>query len=218
MSVEIEHEVEALVEAPTPVLMNREERIKARKWVPGEAGMWALILTDLGVFSTYFIIFMVEWKMHPALWAKGHSELSLTSGILNTFFLLTASFFVALGVQTMRLGLVKRTQTLFVFAGVCGALFVGNKYVEWSGEIHAGHHPNDNAFLQMYFVVTGIHLFHVLIAMTLLTFMWFKVRHVKDSPTNHQGRFIENCASYWHMVDLLWLGILALFYLMGGHT
>jgi len=199
-----------------PVTHSREEEVHARKWVPGEPGIWALILTDLGVFTTYFVIFMVEWRQHPELWAEGHASISLASGILNTFFLLTASFFVALGIQTMRLGRIRLTQQLFFGAAISGALFVGNKYLEWSDKINAGHDPNDSAFLQMYFVITGIHLAHVLIAMVLLSFMWRRVRDVKGEPTPHQARFIENCATYWHMVDLLWLGILALFYLMGG--
>jgi nitric oxide reductase NorE protein len=201
---------------PSPIPLNREDAIRHRKWVPGEPGLWALIFTDLGVFTTYFVIFMVEWQNHPAQWAEGHAAISLTAGILNTFFLLTASFFVALGIQTMRLGRIRLTQQLFLGAAISGALFVGNKYLEWSDKINAGHDPNDSAFLQMYFVITGIHLAHVLIAMVLLSFMSRRVRHVRGEPTPHQARFIENCATYWHMVDLLWLGILALFYLMGG--
>jgi len=199
-----------------PVALTRDGAIRAKKWVPGEPGIWALIFTDLGVFTTYFVIFMVEWRSHPALWAEGHAAIDLSAGILNTFFLLTASFFVALGIQTMRLGRIRRTRQLFVGAGISGALFVGNKYLEWSDKIHAGHDPSDSAFLQMYFVITGIHLAHVLIAMVLLSLMWRRVRDVKGEPTLHQARFIENCATYWHMVDLLWLGILALFYLMGA--
>jgi nitric oxide reductase NorE protein len=204
---------------PTPLdsdaVVGREEAVALKRWVPGEAGIWALILTDLGVFSVYFLTFMYQWAHNQATFAAGHNALSLTAGILNTFFLLTASLFVALGVQRIRLGRIVQTQWLFVVAGVSGLAFVVNKYFEWSHELGAGHTPRSNTFFQLYFGLTGIHLAHVLIAMTLLAFMWRRASRVQGSPTYQQSRFIENCASYWHMVDLLWLVLLALLYLMG---
>jgi nitric oxide reductase NorE protein len=196
-------------------LMDRYEALAARRWVPGEPGIWALIFTDLGIFTVYFIITMFEWRAHPDAFAAGHGSLSLTIGILNTFFLLTASLFVALGVHALRQGRVALVRRLFLGAGVCGAAFVINKYFEWSGELAHGHSPHTNVFFQLYFVITGIHLAHVLIAMTLLGFMRLRAAQVVGAPTPKQARFVENCASYWHMVDLLWLGILALYYLMG---
>jgi nitric oxide reductase NorE protein len=138
----------------------------------------------------------------------------LTAGILNTFFLLTASLFVALGVQTMRQGRVQLTERLFVVSGLSGGAFVVNKVFEWSDKVHHGYTPQSDIFFQLYFIITGIHLLHVLIAMTLLWFMRKRVGLIVGTPTPRQSRFVENCATYWHMVDLLWLGIFALFYLM----
>lgn len=196
-------------------LVDRELAVASKKWVPGEAGIWALILTDLGVFTVYFLSFMYVWAHNRQMFADGHAATSLTAGILNTCFLLTASMFVALGVHKIRLGLVVQTRRLFALAGVAGAAFVVTKYFEWSSEISHGHTPQTNSFFQMYFVLTGFHLVHVLIAMTLLRLMWGRAAQVSGRPTFQQARFIENCASYWHMVDLLWLVLLALFYLMG---
>jgi nitric oxide reductase NorE protein len=214
------HTTEPAVESvPTTldgdVLVGREAAIALKRWVPGEVGIWALILTDLGVFSVYFITFMWMWTHDATTFAAGHRTTSLPAGILNTFFLLTASMFVALGVQRMRLGRVDQTQRLFVLAGLAGLAFVVNKYFEWSDKLNAGHTPRSDNFFQLYFILTGIHLVHVLIAMTLLCFMWRRAGHVQGLPTRRQSRFIENCASYWHMVDLLWLVLLALLYLMG---
>jgi nitric oxide reductase NorE protein len=199
---------------PGDELLDRDEALAQNRWVPGEAGIWALIFTDLAVFTVYFITFVEEWGARPAVFAAGHAALSLTTGILNTFFLLTASLFVALGVQTIRQGRVHAAQRLFLGAAACGAAFVVNKYFEWSGEIAAGHTPHTSVFFQMYYIITGIHLWHVLIVMTLLWFVRRRAAQVVGRPTRRQARFIENCASYWHMVDVLWLGILALFYLM----
>lgn len=195
--------------------LDREVAIATKTYVPGEAGIWALILTDLGVFTVYFVSFMYEWARNRQTFAAGHAAISLPVGILNTFFLLSASMFVALGVQRIRLGLVSQTRRLFGLAGVAGAAFVINKYFEWSHELSRGHTPRTDTFFQMYYVLTGFHLVHVLIALILLRLMWGRAGKVTGAPTYPQARFIENCASYWHMVDLLWLVLLALFYLMG---
>jgi nitric oxide reductase NorE protein len=196
-------------------LVDRELALERGRWVPGEPGIWALILTDLGIFSVYFITIMYEWRRHPAMFAAGHRSLSLTAGILNTFFLLTASCLVALGVQQLRQGRVELTRRLFAGSAVCGTAFVVNKIFEWSDKVGHGRTPTTNTFYQLYFMITGIHLAHVLIAMTLLGFMRRRAKQVVGKPTLKQARFIENCATYWHMVDLLWLVILALFFLMG---
>jgi nitric oxide reductase NorE protein len=196
-------------------LVTRDEAIALKRWVPGEAGIWALILTDLGVFSVYFISFMWQWRNHQEIFAAGHAAVSVLAGILNTVFLLTGSLFVALGVRRIRLGQVARTRRMFVAAGLCGLAFVVNKYLEWGAELDAGHTPRSDTFFQFYFILTGIHLVHVLIAMTLLRFMWVRAGRVDGAPTYQQSRFIENGASYWHMVDVLWLVLLALLYLMG---
>ena len=203
------------IDSRTRPVLTRAESVAARRWVPGEPGVWALIFTDLGVFTVYFIDVMFQWRTKPDVFAAGHANISLTAGILNTFFLLTASLFVALGVQSLRHGGVAATQRLFLGAGVAGAAFIVNKYFEWSAKLAHGHTPQTDTFFQLYFVITGIHLFHVCVAMTLLWFMRRRATRVLDAPTPNQSRFIENCATYWHMVDLLWLLILALFYLMG---
>jgi nitric oxide reductase NorE protein len=214
MSIDTD-DVPILPASPGAELMNRDEAVAARRWVPGEPGIWALIFTDLGIFTVYFIVVMYEWGANPEVFAAGHRSLNLTSGILNTFFLLTASLFVALGVQILRQGRVALAQRLFLGAAGSGTLFVVNKYFEWSHELDHGHSPQTNVFFQLYFIITGIHLAHVLIAMVLLGFVRRRAAHVVGAPTPKQSRFVENCATYWHMVDLLWLGILALFYLMG---
>lgn len=200
---------------PGDELRDRDEALAAGKWVPGEAGIWALIFTDLAVFTVYFIDVMYQWGENPALFAAARAELNLTTGILNTLFLLTASLFVALGVPILRSGRVDLAQRMFLGAGGCGVAFVVNKYFEWGDKLGRGITPRSDTFHQLYFILTGIHLWHVLIAMTLLWFMRRRAAAMVGAPTPRQARFVENCASYWHMVDVLWLGILALFYLMG---
>jgi nitric oxide reductase NorE protein len=194
--------------------LDRPRAIAERRWVPGEVGIWALIFTDLCIFTVYFVGVMLQWIDQPAVFAAGHATISLTAGILNTFFLLTASLFVALGVQNIRTGRLQFADRLLIGAAVAGGAFIVNKYFEWGDKLAHGHTPTSDVFYQLYFIVTGIHLAHVLIAMTLLWYMRKRLQEVVELPTPRQSRFVENCATYWHMVDLLWLGIFALFYLM----
>jgi nitric oxide reductase NorE protein len=199
---------------PGDRLLERDDALAQRRWVPGEPGIWALILTDLSGFTVYFVATMRAWRDHRQMFELGRAALSLNVGILNTFFLLTASLFVALGVQHLRRGQLGPTRRLLTGAGICGAMFILSKAVEWTGELVHRHTPLSDVFFQLYFTLTGIHLAHVVIAMVLLRFMRLRAGEVVGKPMPKQARFIENCASYWHMVDLLWLVILALFYLM----
>jgi nitric oxide reductase NorE protein len=204
---------------PGDRLIPRDEALAQKRWVPGEPGIWALILTDLSGFTVYFIATMRAWRDHPDQFAAGRGALNLNIGILNTFFLLTASLLVALGVHHLRHGKTGLTHRLFTGAGLCGGAFMVTKAFEWGGKVAAGHTPFTDVFFQLYFILTGIHLAHVVIATILIRFMRLRVREINEINGGvanlKQARFIENSASYWHMVDLLWLVILVLFYLMG---
>lgn len=181
--------------------------------VPGEVGIWAFILTDMSVFATYFIVFAYSRSQQPQIFQHGLHLTSLPAGLLNTFFMLTASLFVALAVQSIRQGSRGTSQLLLLGAGLCGTGFVITKYFEWGAKLAAGYTPLTDNFFQLYFILTGIHLLHVLVALVVLVYLWRKVRQIQHSATASQIRFIENGASYWHMVDLIWLGLFALLYL-----
>jgi len=197
-----------------PIARTRDtsSRMRTRR-VPGEIGIWAFILTDMSVFAIYFLVFAYSRSQEPEVFRQGRLLTSLPAGVVNTFFMLTASLFVALAVQAIRQRKPGTSQLLLVGAGLCGTGFIINKHVEWSAKTAAGYTPLSDNFFQLYFVLTGIHLLHVLVALVVLVYMFRKVRRIQRVPTASQSRFIENGASYWHMVDLIWLGLFALFYL-----
>jgi nitric oxide reductase NorE protein len=184
------------------------------RWIPGEIGIWAFILTDLTVFALYFATFMFERRWQPAIFAHGRDALSATSGALNTAFLVTASLFVALAVQAVRRADGHRAQVLLVGAGICGLAFIINKPIEWGRELGAGYGVHHDNFFQLYYMLTGLHLAHVLIGMTVLVLLWRLAGTVTSCPTPRQLRFLENGASYWHLVDVIWLVLFAIFYLV----
>jgi nitric oxide reductase NorE protein len=184
-----------------------------KRWVPGEVGIWGFILTDMTGFAVYFLVFAYQRTQQPGVFAHGRQLTNLSAGVLNTFLLLTASLFVALAVHYIREGRSAASTAMLLGTGVCGTGFVANKYFEWGGELAAGHTPLSDNFFQLYYVLTGIHLLHVLVALIVVVYLWRMAARVRNLPTARQLRFIENGASYWHMVDLIWLGLFALFYL-----
>lgn len=185
-----------------------------RRWVPGEAGIWVFILTDMCTFGFFFCAFAFERKNHPAVFAHSREALSISSGALNTFLMLTASLCIALAVRYVRDHRTAGAKRLLIGAGLCGAAFIVHKGFEWGAIVHKGDKPTTNHFFQLFFMLTGIHLLHVLIAMVVLVYLWRVVGRLSPPSTPRQTRFIENAASYWHFVDLVWLVLFALLYLM----
>lgn len=184
------------------------------KWIPGEAGIWAFILVDFSVFGGYFGVFITLRARQPADWLAGSQALSPTHGAINTAFMLTASLFVALAIQHIRQGHVAVTRKLLVGAGLCGLAFIVNKPIEWIGQLQAGNGAHRSEFFQLYFLLTGIHLLHVIAAVFVVAYLWKKAAKVRTAPTVLQARAFENGASYWHLVDLIWMVLFALFYLV----
>lgn len=185
-----------------------------RKWIPGEAGIWAFILVDFSVFGGYFGVFLTLRARQPAEWLAGTQALSPTHGAVNTAFMLTASMFMALFVQHIRQGHVAVARKLLVGAGICGAAFIVNKPIEWIGQLQAGNGAHRSEFFQLYFLLTGIHLLHVIAAVFVVAYLWKRAAKVGTAPTVLQARLFENGASYWHLVDLIWMVLFALFYLV----
>jgi nitric oxide reductase NorE protein len=183
-------------------------------WIPGEWGIWLFILTDFSVFGGYFGVFLTLRGQQPEVFRASSEALSPTHGAVNTVFMLTASLFVALAIQDIRQGRVRTARRFLVGSGLCGLAFIVNKPIEWLGQLGAGHGPHQNEFFQLYFLLTGIHLLHVIAAVIVVAYLWRKAERVRVQPTRLQARALENGASYWHLVDLIWMVLFALFYLV----
>jgi nitric oxide reductase NorE protein len=184
------------------------------RWVPGEIGIWAFVFTDLIVFSFYFGTFFHERNQNPVAFAQGSAVLSPASGALNCAFMLTASLFVAAAVQAVNGGQPISARRNLLGAAACGVAFLVHKPIEWHSLLAAGYGPHRDTFFQLYYMLTGLHLVHVLIAMIVLKYLWGLAQHVHGGPTPRQSRFLENGATYWHLVDILWLVLYAIFYLV----
>jgi nitric oxide reductase NorE protein len=185
---------------------------KAKPHLPGEVGVWMFIMGDLMMFGLLFVVFVYYRSLDVALFAHAQTTLNQNYGLLNTLLMLSSSWFVASGMHTARHTPGNRTTMLFGLAFACGVGFVLVKYFEYSEKFNAGVTIVTNDFYMYYFLMTGIHLMHVLIGMCVLLFLWNLSR---AGEFNHKKiNLMESGASFWHMVDILWVILFGLLYLM----
>lgn len=188
--------------------MDNEKR--AGLHVPGEPGIWLLIIGDLLVFTCFFVLFVIYRGEQYDVFVAGQATLNRFYGLINTLFLLTSSLFVALGVHRARTGHLG-CQRMFTYAMLCGGAFVGVKALEYGEKIASGIGFGTSDFFMLYFAFTGIHLVHVLIGLGVLAFVRSVSGH-EDASSRMVA--IEGGATFWHLVDLLWIILFALFYIL----
>jgi nitric oxide reductase NorE protein len=180
--------------------------------IPGEAGIWIFILGDMLVFALFFAVYVFYRGQDPELYLQSQATLNSNYGALNTLLLLTSSWFVVLAVNAARRNLKTPAFSLFALAWLCGAGFATVKVIEYSEKIGAGIGLTTNDFYMYYFILTGLHFFHVVIGMVVLVVMGVIARRGISKPSHLA--VLEGGASYWHMVDVLWILLFPLLYLM----
>lgn len=180
--------------------------------VPGETGVWVLIFGDMAAFAAFFGVFVYSRGNDPVLFDESRTQLSVGYAVANTVLLLTSSLFVAAAVRDFRSGGRQLAPRLIVLAGVCGVGFVVSKALEYHEKLSSGIALTTNMFYTFFFTMTAIHLLHLIIGLVGLGVMWRLARRTDEKPGNLL--VIEVGASYWHMVDLLWIIIFPLLYLV----
>lgn len=181
--------------------------------IPGDPGVWILILGDLLVFALLFFFFTYDHASSRELFNSAQGELNQAYGVINTLFLLTSSWCIATALKSAQQGEKDRCVRFTVATILCGVGFIVVKLLEYVEKINSGITVLTNEFFMYYFMLTGIHFFHVMIGMGVLTYLWLKIRN-DQLPVSDNLLVFETGASYWHMVDLLWIVIFYLLYLM----
>jgi nitric oxide reductase NorE protein len=161
-------------------------------------------------FSCYFAAYMFDRGQQPGVFLQSQRYLSQNVAALHTLLLLASSLFVALSVRATRAGDFAVASRFLSLGGACGAGFVLSKVVEWSSKLVKGLTLGTNAFFMHYYMLTGVHLFHVLLGLVFLGILWRELNGVRPPRV----RLVEVGATYWHMVDFLWIIIFPLLYLM----
>ncbi|HEY2220603.1 cytochrome c oxidase subunit 3 [Actinomycetospora sp.] len=179
--------------------------------LPGLEGVWVFIGADAVVFALLFGSFMNDRRAAPEVFAVSHQALNVDLGGLDTLILLTSSWLVALAMRALARDELDRVPRFLLGGVLTGLLFVGSKSVEYTEKLSVGITPVSDGFFMWYFVLTGIHLLHVLAGTVLLGMLWTRARRRRYTSTD---RATPECvASFWHLVDLLWIVLFPLLYL-----
>jgi len=180
--------------------------------IPGESGTWVFLFGDMFVFGAFFVTFLVERAKTPETFDTARTTLHIGVGMVNTLVLLTSSLFVVLALGAMRTGARSIASRAVAAAMVCGLIFVALKVFEYVSLGAGGHGPGANHFYLYYFILTGLHLFHVCLGLAALAFVLTQTRRTDLSAT--RTALVEGAACFWHLVDLLWIFLFALLYLV----
>lgn len=187
------------------------EQVKSRR-LPGVEGVWVFIGADSVIFAILFLTFMQDRLKDPALFEASRHTLNMNLGGIDTLILLTSSWSIALAMQALRRDHIDRVPRYLLGGVLTGLLFVVSKSAEYVQKFAHGITPGTDPFYMWYFTLTGIHLAHVLLGTSLLTFLWVKSRRGAFSSAHRA--IPESVASFWHLVDLLWIVLFPLLYLM----
>ncbi|MGL4409844.1 MAG: cytochrome c oxidase subunit 3 family protein [Zoogloea sp.] len=179
---------------------------------PGDLAIWVFILAELLAFALLFILYGVARSRHRELFDAMQLTLDRRAGVLNTLLLISASACVAQGVAAIRRE-ARRVSLRWQWAALfCGAGFLVVKSLEYRAKFAAGVDLDTNLFYMFYLSLTLFHFLHVVLGMVILGFVCWRTHRGAYSAAQHDG--METGASYWHMVDLVWIVLFPLLYLM----
>jgi cytochrome c oxidase subunit 3 len=185
-------------------------------------GLWLFLFTEILLFGGLFLLYAGYRFIYPEGFAAAAAELDVLMGAINTVVLLTSSLTVVLGIVALQ----KNNKSLSMFflwiTQACGLLFLINKYFEYSAKIHHGIYPKGPALQEMsegevmyfglYFVMTGLHGLHIIVGMAFIGYVMWQIKKEILTSTNFQK--LENAGLYWHLVDIIWIFLFPLLYLI----
>jgi len=181
------------------------------KKLPGDLAMWFFILAELTVFAVFFIGFAIAEQLNTDMFIDGKAKLHPMAGLINTLALITSSFFVALALKKIQQQLTKPTAIYLALAQVFAIVYIIVKIGEYQFLFDAGIDIETNTFFTLYFLITGFHLMHILLGMVIVAYM--TAQSLKRKYQQELSGF-EAGACYWHMVDMLWIILFPLIYII----
>jgi cytochrome c oxidase subunit III len=189
-------------------------------------GIWLFLVTEVLFFGGVMTAYVVYRSMHAHAFVEGSSHLDILLGGINTGVLILSSLTMALAVWSAQGGRQKMLQVNLVLTMALGLVFLGIKAVEYSQKFEhhlvpgphfrlEGSAPEVELFFSIYFLLTGIHAFHMVIGIGLLSVMFVQARRGRYSAEYHNP--VEVSGLYWHFVDIVWIFLFPLLYLIGRH-
>jgi cytochrome c oxidase subunit 3 len=192
-----------------------------RDYMGAKLGMWIFVFTELILFGGLFVAYGMYRSMHAQDFHKASGELNLTLGVINTVVLLTSSLTMVLSIVAIRLQRKLQSILFLACTMLLGVVFLVNKFFEWKAKFHHGTYPGsehlmarppgERLFFGLYFGMTGLHGLHVTIGVVVMSVMM--VFLARDRIRHNDFIKLENTGLYWHLVDVIWIFLLPLFYL-----
>jgi nitric oxide reductase NorE protein len=184
----------------------------SRTHPPGDLAIWVFILAELLAFGVFFTVYAVTRMKNIALFDEMQLTLDRQAGAVNTILLITASWCVARAVAAIQADRVAASGRWLLWGILAGSGFLVVKLFEYSAKFGAGINLATNTFYMFYLSLTFFHFMHVILGMVILVAVWLKTHRGGYSAADHHG--METGASYWHMVDLVWIVLFPLVYVM----
>lgn len=188
-------------------------------------GMWIFLLTEVLLFGGLFCAYAIFRALNHDMFYNAHKFLDVELGMLNTYVLITSSVTMALAIRSVQIGNRKAAIINLVLTLAFAMVFLVVKYFEYSHKFHLGQLPgkyytftgvegnNPHIFFSIYFVMTGLHGLHVLGGMAAIS--WILVKTARGRFSKEYYTPMEMTGLYWHLVDLIWIFLFPLLYLIG---
>ena len=178
---------------------------------PGGIMIWILIVVELLTFGIGMIALGISSRENPELFHESRLQLNTLLGTVNTVFLLTSGYFMAVSVQYVKRNMAREASRHILYALAGGMLFIAVKSIEYYAKIQHGHTIGYNTFFSFYWLLTLFHLIHVMVGMGILTGLYFSLR---KGITPQRQENTETGAAFWHMCDIIWLFLFPVLYLI----
>ena len=189
-----------------------QSSIEVRQYPPGDFAIWIFIYAELLVFGIFFLAYAFARSQNVELFNESQLQLNRISGAVNTLVLITSSYFVVRAVAAIRENKSQLCARWLLAAVVLASVFVVIKLAEFSDKLSEGISLSTNLFYMFYLSMTFFHFLHVIFGMVILVAVMQKAKRGGYSSQEHTG--VETGASYWHMVDLVWIILFPLVYVM----
>jgi len=191
-------------------------------------GMWTFLASEVLFFGGLFTAYIVYRWSYPKAFAQGSRELDVVLGTLNTAVLITSSFTMALAVMGGRRGSRRMQVGCLLLTAALGLAFLGIKGFEYAHKFETGHVPGGHfawsgpdphlveMFFLLYFIMTGVHALHMIVGVGVITVLARRAWRRPFTPGRHDP--LEMAGLYWHFVDVIWIFLFPLLYLIGRHA
>lgn len=194
------------ITAPLPAQQASDRRL------PGDLAIWVFILAEMLAFAVFFASYAFARAHNPEMFNLYQQTLDRNAGAINTLLLVTGSWFVILAVQAAHRDDSRAAARYIGLGFLSGGGFLVIKMFEYAAKFGAGISLSTNTFYMFYLSLTFFHFMHVILGMVILAILWVKTR--QGAYGSHDCHGLESGAAYWHMVDLLWIVLFPLVYVM----